>query len=100
MGRFVRLWHPYFISYINMIVNHPNYKGLPIERKNDGSYSWIATAKSDVGRARITWCEEKAKEFGFPIQAGVYADVMLAIHPTKMKVCQTCGKEMSLYYSI
>ncbi len=28
----------------------------------------------------------------------MYADVMLEIHPTKWKVCQICGKEMSLYY--
>ena len=81
-----------------MIVNHPNYVGLPIERKNDGSYSWIATAKSDIGRRRIQWCEQKALELGMPLQPGVYADVMLAIHPTKEKVCQTCGRSMSLFY--
>lgn len=83
---------------MEFIANHPNYRGLPIEKKADGSYSWIATAKSEIGRARIEWCQDKARELGFPIQAGVYADVMLAIHPTKRKVCQTCGREMSLYY--
>lgn len=98
MAREERKWHPHFIKYMEMIVNHPNYRGLPIEKKSDGSYSWIATAKSDTGKARITWCENKAKELGIPIQPGVYADVMLAIHPTKRKVCQTCGREMSLYY--
>lgn len=81
-----------------MIVNHPNYKGLRIDKKADGSYSWIATAQSEIGKARITWCLNKAKELALPIQAGVYADVMLEIHPTKWKVCQTCGREMSLYY--
>lgn len=40
---------------MDMIVNHPNYKGLPIKKK-------------------------------------------LAIHPTKQKVYQICGKSMSLYY--
>lgn len=83
---------------MDIIANHPNYRGLPIEKKADGSYSWIATAKSTIGSARIEWCKNKARELGFPIQAGVYADVMLAIHPTKRKVCQTCGREMSLYY--
>lgn len=98
MPREERKWHPQFCNYMKRIVNHPNYKDLWIETKSDGSYSWIATASSEVGKARITWCKEKAKELGFPIQAGVYADVMLAIHPTKWKVCQTCGNEMSLYY--
>lgn len=98
MAREERKWHPHFIKYMEMIVNHPNYRGLRIEKKSDGSYSWIATAKSETGKARIAWCENKAKELGFPIQPGVYADVMLAIHPTKWKVCQTCGRKMSLYY--
>lgn len=98
MGREERDWNPKFISYMNMIVNHPNYRGLPIKRKADGSLSWIATAKSEIGKKRIEWCLNKADELGIKKQPGVYADVMLAIHPTKMKVCQTCGKEMSLYY--
>ena len=85
MPREERKWHPRFLNYMKMIVNHPNYRGLRIETKADGTYSWIATAQSEVGKARIAWCEAKAKELGFPIQAGVYADVMLAIHPTKWR---------------
>lgn len=98
MGREKKVWHPRFVKYMKMIVNHPNYRGLKIDTKADGSYSWIATAQSETGKQRIEWCKNKAKELGIPIQAGVYADVMLQIHPTKWKVCQTCGKEMSLYY--
>ena len=81
-----------------MIANHPNYKGLPIERKEDGSLRWIATAQSETGKKRKAWALEKAKELGIPNEPGVYAKVMLAVHPTKMKVCQVCGKSMSLYY--
>lgn len=98
MSREERKWNNRFIAYMNMIANHPNYKGLPIQKKKDGSLSWIATAKSKVGEERIKWCLKKADELGFPHRAGVYADVMLAIHPTKWKVCQTCGRLMSLYY--
>lgn len=58
----------------------------------------MATAKSEVGAGRLKWCEAKARSLGFVVQAGVYADVMLAIHPTKKKICQICGSEMSLYY--
>ncbi|AVP66356.1 Alw26I/Eco31I/Esp3I family type II restriction endonuclease [Clostridium botulinum] len=98
MSRQKKEWHPNFIKYMNFIANHPNYKGLPITRKKDGSLSWIATAKSQIGQARIVWCENKARELGIPIEPGIYANVMREIHPTKMKVCQTCGQEMSIYY--
>lgn len=91
-------WNARFIKYMEMIVNNPNYKGLPIERKKDGSLKWIATANSEIGQERIEWADKKALELGFKLRAGVYADIMLAIHPTKWKVCQTCGKLMSLYY--
>ena len=84
------------------IVKNPNYEGLPIKKKPDGSYAWIATAKSEIGRKRIYWCINKAHELGiiddYETYPGMYADVMLEIHPTKWKVCQICGKEMSLYY--
>lgn len=98
MSRNNRNWNDKFIEYMEMIANHPNYKGLPIEKKQDGSLKWIATAKSKTGKERIEWAENKADELGFEKRAGVYADVMLAVHPTKWKVCQTCGKSMSLYY--
>lgn len=98
MTKSEKTWHPNFVTYMDFIINHPNYKGLPIVKKPDGSWSWIATANSSIGKARKHWCEEKAKELGFPIEPGVYARVMREIHPTKKKVCQICGREMSLYY--
>lgn len=98
MAKSDKVWHPDFLEYMEWIVSHPHYSGLPIKRKNDGSLAWIATAQSDIGKARIAWCENKAKELGFPIEAGVYARVMREIHPTKWKVCQTCGRKMSIYY--
>lgn len=98
MSKTNKTWHPNFIKYMNIIANHPNYEGLPIQRKEDGSLSWIAPAQSEIGKARKIWCEDKAKELGFPVEPGVYAKVMREIHPTKWKVCQICGKSMSIYY--
>lgn len=98
MAREERNWHPDFAKYMEMIINHPNYKGLRIDKKINGSYSWIATATSEIGQQRKQWALNKAKELKIPIQPGVYADVMLEVHPTKWKVCQTCGQKMSLYY--
>ena len=98
MAKEERQWHPNFLEYMKMIANHPNYQGLRIDKKEDGSYKWIVTAKSEAGQARIKWCKDKAAQLGIPIRPGVYADVMLAIHPTKWTVCQICGRKMSLYY--
>lgn len=98
MAKTEKVWHPKFLSYMEFIVNHPNYKDLPIQRKNDGSLSWIATAESEIGAKRKAWALKKAQELGIPNAPGVYAKVMLEIHPTKTKVCQTCGRELSLYY--
>lgn len=98
MARETREWHPEFAKYMDFIINHPNYKGLCIVKKKDGSWSWFGTKQTEVGKSRIAWCEAKAQELGFKIEPGVYANVMLAIHPTKWRVCQTCGRSMSLYY--
>ena len=98
MARQDRNWNKNFLDYMEMIVAHENYKGLPIHRNKDGKLNWIATAKSEIGRQRISWAEKKAAELGIKSGAGMYADLMLKIHPTKWKVCQTCGKKMSLYY--
>lgn len=102
MAQDEKQWHPRFLKYMNSIINHPNYIGLPIKKRADNSYAWIATAKSEIGRGRKDWCIDKAIKLGFinthKDYPGMYADVMLEIHPTKWKVCQICGKEMSIYY--
>lgn len=95
-------WHKNFLKYMKKIIEHDNYKDLPIQKKADGEYAWIATAKSEIGQKRIDWCISKGQELGFiknhEPYPGMFADVMLSIHPTKWKPCQICGKEMSLYY--
>ena len=71
MGREEKIWHPNFLKYMEEIINHPNYKGLPIDKKEDGSYRWIAPAESKTGAERIKWCENKANQLGFEIKPGV-----------------------------
>lgn len=93
-----RAWHPNFLKYMDSIIKHPNYRGLAIAKKPDGTYTWVAPAEGEIGQERIVWAKAKAKTLGIKEGAGMYADVMLAIHPTKWKVCQICGKKMSLYY--
>ena len=93
-----KMWHPNFVKYMEFIISHPNYGGLAIDYDKEGSPRWIATAKSQTGIQRIEWAKQKAKELGIPIKPGVYAKVMHAIHPTKMKACQICGVSMSINY--
>lgn len=94
-----KIWNKNFLEYMNFIINHPNYKGLPISKKPDGSYAWIAPAKSIIGTKRIEWAKSKMKELNISENDNSpYAKLMFEIHPTKEKVCQICGKSMSLYY--
>lgn len=98
MARTERSRNRDFEVYMEKSANHPNYRGLPIERKRDGSLAWFAFAKGEIGQARKHWAENKARELGFAVQPGVYARVMREIHPTKQHVCQICGSHMSIYY--
>lgn len=98
MARTERSLNSDFEKYMEEIARHPNYSGLPIERKRDGSLAWFAFANGAIGQARKQWAENKAHELGFPVQPGVYAQVMREIHPTKQHVCQICGSFMSIYY--
>lgn len=98
MAQNEKIWHPNFVEYMRFIIKHPNYKGLPIEFRSDNTPKWLATAQSDVGRQRIKWADNRATQLSIPLGSGVYAKVMYAIHPTKMKVCQICGKPMSVSF--
>lgn len=91
--------HPKFVNYMDFIINHPNYRGLPIKYKKDGSPVWVAFENSEIGKKRAQWAKTKAIEIGIKTRPGVnYADVMLEIHPTKKHICHVCGSEMSIYY--
>ena len=76
---------------------YPVYKGLTITRKDNGELNWVAGKQSVVGRERLQWANEKIKELHIEGE-GPYAKLMFQIHPTKIKVCQICGSEMSLFY--
>lgn len=93
-----KVWHENFKKYMEYIVANENYKGLPIERKNDGDLRWVATGKSKIGLERKKWAEDKAISLGLTIEPGVYAKTMFEIHPTKEKACQICGEYMSIKY--
>ena len=45
-------YHPNFDKYVEMIVRHPNYKGLYYDRGKDGRVNWGVTGKSQKGQLR------------------------------------------------
>lgn len=91
-------YHENYDRYVEMIVSHPNYKGLYYDRRSDGRVNWVVTGKSPKGQLRQQWWDKKCAELGVPIQKGCYAKVARMIHPTGVHVCQTCGKERSIFY--
>lgn len=98
MARTKRTWHKNFSEYMNYIVNHPNYNGMPDIYKSDGSIRWIASGKSDIGKRRYTWWDQKRKKLKIKKEGAWISKVARKIHPTGSKPCQICGKEMSLDY--
>lgn len=96
MGK--KTMHENFVAYTNKIYNHPNYKGLPISKKKNGELTWVTTKQSKIGKGRIQWAKQKAIENNIDVEKPYYSKIMLQIHPSKIKTCQICGEEMSLYY--
>ncbi|MHA1252643.1 MAG: Alw26I/Eco31I/Esp3I family type II restriction endonuclease [Candidatus Helarchaeota archaeon] len=98
MTRTKREWNPKFIKYMKSIIKHPNYKDMPDIYKSDGSIRWVVSKKSKIGEKRLRWWQKKALELGIPLEGQWISKVAKKIHPTKKKVCQICGKEMSIEY--
>lgn len=93
-----RSWHPNFIEYMDFIVNHPNYSGMPHLYKSDGTIRWVVTGNSKMGQDRTNWWEKKGTELGIPIVGRWISKVAKENHPTKLKICQTCGRELIIEY--
>lgn len=97
MDMVTKKYAPEFEKYMQMIIHCSNYDGMPCRREKDGTVGWVATANSKIGKERQEWIDKKAKELGIT-GPSKNAKVAFAIHPTKEKVCQICGKKMSLRY--
>lgn len=93
-----RAWHDNFKKYTEFIVSRPEYKGLFYERKADGTIKWVVTGKSANGKKRQQWWDSVCQRLHIPLGKGCYAIAARVIHPTKMHVCQCCGKSLSILY--
>ena len=97
MSRSKRNWHPDFVKYMEYIVNHENYKGIPEPRKEDDSIRWVVSGNSELGKKRAEWWDKKVSEMKLENRA----EVARAIHPKELKglkPCQICGKKLSIFY--
>lgn len=93
-----RNWHSNFLKYMELIVNHPNYKGMPFLYKDNGEIRWIVARSSEKGLARLEWWDKKREKLGIPKNGAWISKTARAIHPTGEKPCQICGKVMKLDY--
>jgi len=96
--RIKRAWHKNFLKYMNFIVKHPNYAGMPEAYRMDGSIRWVTSGKSEIGQKRLAWWDKKRKELKIKKDGPWISKVARTIHPIGKKPCQICGKEMSLDY--
>jgi Alw26I/Eco31I/Esp3I family type II restriction endonuclease len=98
-------WAPEFISYMHLIVHHPNYAGMPDALKSDNKIQWEAPSNRSGGQFQFThqkrrdWWEKKAKEIGIDTRTNQWISrVAKLIHPTGEKPCKRCGKTMRIGY--
>lgn len=97
MAREKREWHPDFKKYMNFIVGHQNYKGIPEPYKNDGTIKWVVSGNSELGVKRAKWWDKKVMELKLVNRA----EVARSIHPKELsglKPCQICGRKLSIFY--
>ena len=97
MEKTIRAWDSGFVEYMEEMVGHPNYKGMPIRRNAEGELLWLTELDSE-SQERLDWAQEKADELEMIVQPREFAQLMREIHPTKIHVCKVCGSRMSIYH--
>ncbi len=98
MAKEERNWHPNFKKYMEKIIQHPNYTGMPEIHKKDGSILWITAGKGRIGKERTKWWDKKREELGIDKKIKWISETAKKNHPTGRKPCQICGEEMELAY--
>lgn len=99
-----RSWKSEFVGYMEKIVHHKNYGGLPDAIDDQGQIRWNAPSNRPPGRwqdlrdRRLEWWKTKAEERNIKVEGKWISQVAKAIHPFREKPCQTCGRVMSLDY--
>lgn len=98
--------HEKYIQYMKMVVNHPNFAGMPNAVGPDGRINWqVSSGKSTSFYkdylARTAWWKLKADALGLP---GVgksedrFTIAARLINPTGYRPCRLCGEELNVGY--
>ena len=63
--------HSNYLEYMEMIVNHPNYVGMPNARSEDGHINWQVSSGKTTSfykfyQERFSWWIAKADSLGLP----------------------------------
>lgn len=101
-----RDWHPKFIEYMQLIIENPQYAGIPCVYKADGlEFDWTIPSfraegshNWDGNQRRREWWSRKADELGIEQTGHWISRVAKTIHPG-WKPCQVCGREMLIAYA-
>ena len=100
-----QLWATEFVVYMQEIVSHPIYKGMPDAVNHDGKIQWEAPSNRSSGKyqfthsKRLDWWKLKAKSLGIDITKDQWiSKTAKKIHPTGQKPCKRCGEIMQLAY--
>ncbi|HDS5071776.1 TPA: Alw26I/Eco31I/Esp3I family type II restriction endonuclease, partial [Escherichia coli] len=96
-----------FLEYTRLIVNHPNYFGMPDPFGEKGEIQWEAPSNRASGKFKHThqrryeWWKNKARSIGIDpdTEKAWISKTAKLIHPLGVKPCKKCGKEMELSYS-
>jgi Alw26I/Eco31I/Esp3I family type II restriction endonuclease len=95
-----------YIRYMEMIVERPEYHGMPNAVSEDGRVNWqVSSGKTtsfyEYYLARFDWWKRKADELGLS-GAGNSDDrfsvAARLIHPTRRRPCRLCGRELYVGY--
>lgn len=98
-------WAPEFVKYMDEIVSHPVYAGMPDAIKEDGKIQWEAPSNRGGGKyqytynRRLEWWKYKAQSIGIDTNQNQWISrTAKIIHPTKEKPCKRCGQIMKIGY--
>ena len=98
--------HPDYVKYMEMIVAHKHYKGMPNSVSPDGHINWQVSSGKTTSfytyyNERFVWWVNKADKLGIP-GTGNFLDrfsiTARKIHPTGYRPCRLCGKELNVGY--
>src|SRR2546427_6474507 len=94
--------HRKYISYMEAIVKDPAYAGMPNAVGQDGRINWQVSSGKTTSfykfyKQRFQWWIKKADDIGLPGISNSddrFSKTARIIHPTKLRPCRLCGKEL------